>query len=383
MSTLPRLLLVGAIFRACLSGALAHEAGENYVFLEFHDTFIEGRIEFQYADLKEKIGVDITIGGTVSEERLRTTAPQVQRYITERFTIASGGREYTLHFADAGLFNHEGGWAQYPFRIETGVVPPHLQITHWMGYENDPLHRGVLVIEQGEWPSKSYQMRIAMVFGPNNPTQTLDVRNPPEVMTPARMIWQGVLHIWIGLDHILFLLALALPIVLVRAGGAWAPVPGLGHSLWPLLKIVTVFTIAHSITLGLASLGIIWVPSRLVESMIALSIVLVGINNIAGRSHHTSLLVILVLGLFHGLGFASVMGELPFRIAQLKHFVLTIVGFNLGVELGQVAILVASFPVLFGLRNARLYSPLVLNGGSAVLVCIAGYWLVERAFGLE
>jgi hypothetical protein len=221
-----------------------------------------------------------------------------------------------------------------------------------------------------------------MVFSPGNPSQTLDVINPPEVMTPISMIWQGVLHIWIGIDHILFLLALALPVVLVREDGAWTPVPRVGHSLWSLLKIVTVFTIAHSITLALASLGVVTVPSRLVESVIALSIVLVGLNNIIGRSHHTSLFVILVLGLFHGLGFASVMGELPFRVAQLKQFILVILGFNLGVELGQVAILLVAFPALFALRKARLYSPVVLTGGSAVLVCIAGYWLVERAFGL-
>jgi hypothetical protein len=150
-----------------------------------------------------------------------------------------------------------------------------------------------------------------------------------------------------------------------------------------LFKVVTVFTIAHSMTLALAGLGLVTVPSRLVESVIALSIVLVGLNNIIGRSHRTSLLVILILGLFHGLGFASVMGELPFRVAQLKQFLLVILGFNVGVELGQVVILLVAFPVLFALRKAKLYSPVVLNGGSAVLVCIAGYWLVVRAFGLE
>lgn len=378
-----KVIVVFALLQAGLCGARGHELGENYVFLRFHDAAIDGRFEFQYEDLKEKLGIDILEAGGASEERLKATAPQVQSYITDHFQISSPTGRYDLVFTNAALFKHEGGWAQYPFRIESGPLPSHLHITHRMGYENDPLHRGVLVIEKGEeWPSKDYQMRIAMVFSPSNPTQTLDVNNPPEVMTPGRMIWQGVLHIWIGIDHILFLVALALPIVLVRQDGVWTPAPEVRHSLWSLLKIVTVFTIAHSITLALASLGIIRFSSRLVESIIALSIMLVAVNNIAGRTHYTSLYVVLVLGLFHGLGFASVLGDLPFRVAQLKQFVLTILGFNLGVEFGQIAILLVAFPALFALRKARLYSPVVLNGGSAVLACVAGYWLVERALGL-
>ena len=175
---------------------------------------------------------------------------------------------------------------------------------------------------------------------------------------------------------------LALPIVLVKAGPAWQPAPAVGPSLYSLVKIVTVFTIAHSITLLLASLEIITLPSRLVESIIALSIILVGLNNIFGRSHNTSLIVILLLGLFHGLGFASVMGELPFRIAELRNFILIILGFNLGVELGQLLILLVVFPLLFALRRMPWYSAVVVKGGSIVLILIASYWFIERAFAL-
>ena len=146
--------------------------------------------------------------------------------------------------------------------------------------------------------------------------------------------------------------------------------------------MVTVFTIAHSITLLLAGLDIISLPSRLVESIIALSIILVALNNVLGRSQNASLAVILFLGLFHGLGFASVMADLPFRISDLKQFILIIVGFNIGVELGQLAILLVVFPLLYLLRNSKLYGPVVLKGGSAILILIAGYWFVERAFGL-
>jgi hypothetical protein len=361
----------------------AHSPGESYVFLEFKDDAIDGRFEFRYEDLKEKLGIDVMENGTPSLDRLKASAPQVLAYIDQGFSIGPvEGAPYVLAFAEPSLFDAEGGWAQFNFRIESGPIPPELAVRYEMGYENDRTHRGLLVLEWGTWPAPDYRMQMAMVFSASNSSQVLDTQNPPELMTPLHMIWQGVLHIWIGIDHILFLLVLALPIVLVKAGQSWQPAPALGPSLFSLFKIVTVFTIAHSITLVLASLEIITLPSRLVESIIALSIILVGLNNVFGRSHNTSLIVILLLGLFHGLGFASVMGELPFRISELRNFILIILGFNLGVELGQLVILLVVFPVLFALRRMPWYSTVVLKGGSIALILIAGYWFIERAFAL-
>jgi hypothetical protein len=193
------------------------------------------------------------------------------------------------------------------------------------------------------------------------------------------MIWQGVLHIWIGIDHILFLLALLLPAVLRREEGRWIAVSSFRAALWNILKIVTVFTVAHSITLALAALEIVQVPSRLVESVIALSIVLVAANNIFGVVREGALWIILGLGLFHGLGFASVMGHLPFHMEKL---IKVVIGFNIGVELGQMAIVCVAFPILFLMRKNRFYVPMILKGGSIVLALIAGVWFFQRALGL-
>jgi hypothetical protein len=196
------------------------------------------------------------------------------------------------------------------------------------------------------------------------------------------MVWQGVLHIWIGIDHILFLVALILSTVLVFAdGSSWRPVSSFPGAFWNVLKIVTVFTVAHSLTLLLAALGMVNVSSRLVESAIALSIVLVAANNLAGkrRVRGGSLLIIFLLGLFHGLGFASVMGQLPFR---MEKFLKSVIGFNIGVELGQVVIVAVLFPIIYVLRRNPLYVPVVLKGGSTALMLIAAVWFVQRAFGL-
>lgn len=380
---MPKLATLITLLLLFANSLFGHEIGEHYVYLEFHDDHIEGRIEFSADELEDKLGIDASENGELSTEKLVGTANQAHEYIQSRFSIGKDpASTLPIRFLPPTYFDLEGGWAQYNFRIDVQPVPPVLYITDKMGFENDPFHRGVVVIEEGDWPAEGYSMLLSMVFDKSDTTQALDVLNPPEVMTPLDMVWQGILHIWIGIDHILFLLSLALPVVLVRREDKWQAVDSLRGSLWPLLKIVTIFTVAHSVTLLLAGLDLVNVPSRLVESIIALSIVLVALNNIFGRSHQTSLWVILVLGLFHGLGFASVMGELPLRIAEFKNFLLSVVAFNVGVEIGQVAILVIVFPLLYVLRKAKLYQPLVLTGGSAALVTIAGYWFVQRAFGL-
>ena len=218
-----------------------------------------------------------------------------------------------------------------------------------------------------------------MVFGPHRREQELDLDNVPSLMQPFDFIWQGVLHIWIGIDHILFLLALLLLAVMVREDGKWKPVPTFRKALWNVFKIVTIFTLAHSITLSLAALKIVDLESRVVESLIALSIIFVAINNIFPKFNDKTWVVIFFFGLFHGMGFASVMGELPFRTISLVQVLLA---FNVGVELGQLAIVAAVFPLLYLLSRSSMYRPVIVIAGSVAICVIASYWFVERAFSL-
>lgn len=173
-------------------------------------------------------------------------------------------------------------------------------------------------------------------------------------------------------------MTLLLPAVLILQQTKWEPVPDFKSAFWNILRIVTIFTVAHSITLSLAALGVISVSSRIVESIIALSIILVAINSIVPTFKDKTWLVIFGFGLFHGMGFASVMGVLPFR---MMHLWKVLVGFNIGVELGQIGIVMAVFPIIFLLRQHKSYVPVILKGGSAVTAVIACYWFAERAFG--
>ncbi len=359
----------------------AHALGEDYIVISFLEDSLEGHFEIHFDDLRDKLGLDLPMKKKGAAAAVAVSAPQVQEYLRRNFSIGpDGGQPYELEFTGQGLSDlPQGIYAKYMFRADSGPIPDRLEIRHDMLYEDDPFHRGLLLVEYNAKTQQEYGPEYtAMVFGPTNSEQTLDLTAVPGLITPLGMIKQGVLHIWIGIDHILFLLALMLPTVLYREDGVWKPVQSFRRAFFNLLKIITVFTFAHSITLLLAAMGLLSIPSRFVESMIALSIVLVAGNNVTGKVRDGSLWIILFLGLFHGLGFASVMGHLPFRMGDLLK---SVVCFNVGVELGQVVIVVIVFPILYGLRNSRAYVPVILKGGSILLIAIAGYWFIQRALG--
>ena len=383
-SAVRRVLLLCLCLALCNPAAVfAHALGENYVWVNIRADSIDGRFEIHFNDLKDKVGVQLDDGGADPAASVRATAARVQEYILANFAIGpEDGAPYKLEFTSQDVLTlPQGTFARYHFRAATGPVPDTLRIRHSMLYERDRLHRGLLLIDHNAKTGINHgEEYTAMVFGPSAPEQTLNLLSVPSLLGGRQMVWQGVLHIWSGIDHVLFLLALLLPTVLILKESAWRPVGRFRSALWNVLKIVTVFTAAHSVTLLLAALGFLNVPSRFVESVIALSIILVALNNITGTIREGSLFVVLTLGLFHGLGFAAVMAHLPFRMESL---VKSVVGFNIGVELGQMVIVAALFPLLFLLRKLPLYIPVVLKGGSVVLILISSAWFFQRALGLD
>jgi len=189
----------------------------------------------------------------------------------------------------------------------------------------------------------------------------------------------GVEHIRTGADHVMFILTLLLPSVLVYRAAAWKPTGRFRASLIRVLKVASAFTIAHSITLSLAALGVLNVNSKLVESIIAVSIVLAALHNLRPVFANREWLIAFGFGLFHGLGFAGLLEELGLARDQK---VWTLLGFNIGVELGQSAIILLTFPTLYLLRRTRLY-PWLLRIGSIGLALAALGWALERVFELR
>lgn len=366
-----------ALPRTCL----AHATGETYVWLNVEENGITGRVEINLKDLRENLQIPVPQTGDDRQQILEDHRSRALDYIRQHYAIEADGQVIPVEYTSIGVLDltaEEGNYAQYFYATPEGTVPDRITIQNSLFVADDFIHRSLLCIERNRKSGQKFDSEFAaLIFSADNPRQELDLTHIELLLRPRDFVWQGILHIWIGLDHILFIITLLLPAVLIYQEAAWQPVPQFKTAFWNIVRIVTIFTIAHSITLSLAALGLVRLPSRLVESVIALSIVLVAVNAISPKFRDKTWLVIFGFGLFHGLGFASVMSELPFRMV---HMVKVLIGFNIGVELGQLAIVAAVFPVIYLLRSARMYTPVILKGGSMLTASIACYWFVERAF---
>lgn len=196
----------------------------------------------------------------------------------------------------------------------------------------------------------------------------------------AGFVAEGVAHILGGFDHVLFLIGLMLPAALRRERGRWVARDDLRGAAVAVVWIATAFTAAHSLTLAAASFGWVRISSRIIEPLIAATVLAAALNNLWPVVTRRLALVAFCFGLIHGFGFAEVLAPLALPRLELA---LALAGFNLGVELGQLAIVAASFALLAALRRWPGYPRWVLAPGSALLALVAGIWIVERVFDLS
>ena len=215
----------------------------------------------------------------------------------------------------------------------------------------------------------------------NEPDVALSLSAPGTLGQFVKFTWEGVWHIWIGIDHILFLIALLLPSVLRFEAGTWRPVASFKDASYTVVKLVTAFTIAHSITLSLAALEIVSLPSRLVESAIAASVAIAALNNIYQVVRVERLWTVAFgFGLLHGFGFANVLANLQLPADVLA---ISLLSFNIGVELGQMVIVALVFPLIFLLRSHPLYLPVTLRLLSSAITVVALAWMADRVLALR
>jgi hypothetical protein len=197
----------------------------------------------------------------------------------------------------------------------------------------------------------------------------------PADTATASFIAAGAHHIFTGYDHVLFLICLLLPAVLRRTDGGWRPVERWQDGVLPVAGIVTLFTLAHSVTLGLAALRFVTLPGWFVEPAIAVTIVIAAADNLRPLFGRWRGFVTFVFGLIHGFGFAGVLAELELPPAA---FGWALFQFNLGIELGQLGIVAVVAPMLLAWRRTDGYRVWVLRSGSWLAIGVALWWLAQR-----
>ena len=367
-----------------LTPAWAHKPSDSYLTLRATEgqSAVAMRWDIALRDLDYVLTLDRDGNGELTWGEVRQRDADITKLATSRLALTADGAACPLTPSGPLMLDthSDGNYAVLSLTAQCasdGALKAPLKLRYSMLFDVDPSHRGLVQwVAPGQDTVSAAQ---ALVFGTESAEQTLALQPTGAWQTLKQYIVDGVWHIWIGYDHILFLLSLLLPAVLLRRANRWEPAPTLKGSFVEVLKVVTAFTLAHSITLSLAALGVISLPSRLVESVIAASVVLAALNNLRGTIEGKRWVMAFVFGLIHGFGFASVLADLGLPQNAL---VLALVGFNVGVELGQLAIVAVFLPIAFALRRTWFYRVGVLTGGSIVVAALASWWLAQRLFEL-
>jgi len=346
--------------------SFAHDPGLSFVDLSISNKNIEAHLVFAKNDLESLVVINADKDGKIN------THSGLASIAKEALKITQGEQLLEVDLVSLSVSEKDGLHIRLKYLLTSNekltinaVLIPSLARGHRQYISI--LNEEKLMIGETILSAESQQLEVDY-----NPRTHLD--------TVIKFLGEGVHHIWIGIDHILFLLTLLLPAVLVFNSNHWSSVASFKDALISTIKIVTAFTLAHSITLSLAVLNIVYIPSYLVESVIAFSVILTAFNNLYPVFTSSRWLLAFIFGLIHGFGFAGVLIELGLPENRLGA---SLLGFNLGVEAGQIMIVGLLLPILYLMREANYYRLVILRGGSIAALLIASIWLFERSLNVQ
>ncbi len=349
--------------------ARAHKPSDSYLMLNRTGHGVHGRWDIALRDLEAAVGLDRDHDGTINWGELKARLPVVTAYAGSRLHAHAASGACVLSLTPQGVVAHsDGKYVALGLELSCPDNASAIVLSYDLLFDIDAQHRGVLRYTDGN------DMQ-PLVFSKARRELALS-HVAPKFVGIVRL---GIEHILSGYDHLLFLTALLLPSVLRRRHGKWIPAADFRSVLMDVLRTVTAFTLAHSLTLALSAAHWVVLPSRFVESAIAASIILAALNNLfpvldADRS------LAFGLGLLHGFGFAAVLSDVGL---SGQSFVRTLFGFNLGVEIGQLAVVASMLPVLHLLRRSRFYPTRGMPVASIAVMLVACVWFAERAFNMK
>lgn len=349
--------------------AVAHQLSTSYIVAQMDETGrIRGEWQLSLTDLELAVGLDLNANGQLTWGEVKNRQAEIATYLAEHLRLSRARQPCNMRFESMErLQDHANeAFAVTEFSAQCGLSGA-LLVDYTAIFALDSSHQVVLNIGEGT-------QAHSFVLDDNSRQISIDLRKGNWLTTFKQFVYQGVIHIWIGIDHILFLLVLLLPAVLQRSEQKWQAIASIKTILTNTVWIVSAFTLAHSLTLTATALGWLSPSSRWVELGIALSVLFAALNNIWPLVLRLGWLTF-AFGLLHGMGFAGVLGELGLPPDQQLP---SILAFNLGVEIGQLAILAVLLPLLILLRNTSLYNRAVMPVGSFVIAVIAVQWSIER-----
>lgn len=355
-----------ALLMLFASQAYAHKPSDSYLQLTPTEQGFTGEWRIALRDLEPALELDRDGDRKITWHEVRTRHVEIARYALSRLTIAANqspcevqaGKQLVEDLSD-------GTYTVLPLVVTCEHNAAPWTLDYSLLFDIDATHRGLVTLGGPNAPQ-------TFALSPQNNRATLSVESPSAIRQFTEMAREGVWHIWIGYDHILFLLALLLPVGL-RAASGWTPM------LKDVLKLVTAFTVAHSITLSLAALKIVSLPPRSIETAIAISIVVAGLR-LRYAVARPAAWIAFGFGLIHGFGFANVLADMQLPPGSLA---LSLFAFNVGVELGQCAIVLAVLPMIRYAQRHTFYERAFLPVAAVLIAIIGLAWSIERGAGIS
>ena len=350
----------------------AHVSSTAYLNLEPNgssstaDISYNAEYELALRDLALLVDIDPNQDNQVSWAEVKSQKPLIEQLITAQVTLEAGAQSCDItNFAPLAI-NTRGGFNYLYTNFELGCAAPISALNYQILAGIDANHRLILTQADNDVPVQ------VLTVGKNPLGSGAD---SSLLSTSINFLKSGVHHLLIGWDHLLFLFVLLIPAVYIRKQKKLVAVDKPRSALLEVFWIATSFTLAHSITLTLAALGILIIPAWFIESLIALSIAFAALNNLVPMLRVRAVYLAFFFGLIHGFGFANVLVDLPLATSER---VLALLSFNIGIEIGQLLFILVVFPIALLLRHTRFYKSVIFYAGSLVSIAIALWWFFER-----
>jgi hydrogenase/urease accessory protein HupE len=333
-----------------------HTISLTYAEATVDEHQIRWSLRMPVPELDLLLGLDQNHDGNIDAAELTRSTGSIQQYVVSKVSVLDNGRQVTGAVRSLQPWKDSEG---HPFiqvdMVFSAPAGKSDRVTLRCDMLRDVVasHQTLAKITAGG-QTRDFVFENGRSFEINTSPSTFE--------TVLQFVRMGILHIFTGYDHIAFLIGVVL----------------IGGSFKTILKVVTSFTVAHSITLALATFNLISIPSRWVESAIALSIMYIAVENLLFKAFDRRWVITFFFGLVHGFGFASALQEVHLP----QHMLATaLVSFNLGVEAGQLCIVAVLLPGLLYISRLRFHETIV-RGCSAVIFLLGSFWLWQRVSGV-
>ena len=361
---------------ALSSNTFAHSSSNSYLTLSTTDSLMTVRADIPLRDIDLIFDLDSNRNGQITWREVLEHDKEIYRWIDQGITLSHNGQACKRKDFDLQVSQHADG--VYLSNLSSFACPESINLKKdslALGYDlifsHDALHRGLLKVDFPEYQTSA-------IISPDKREVNISQSDSKASSTFMRYTVEGIWHILIGADHILFLLSLLLlaPFAISKNKVTqWEAQNKFKPVFYDVLAVVSAFTIAHSITLSLSVLKWVDIPASFFEPIIALSIVLTAVNNLLGQSALKRWRLAFIFGLIHGFGFASVLLDLGLPTGTLAA---ALAGFNVGVELGQLLIVILFLPTAWLLRKTAFYRWVIVIGGSLTIIALGIFWLLQR-----